>query len=57
MRYLSLLILGFLLGACCTNLLLARQQEQLHLNQAELEQRLATAKEEIAQLKESLAEE
>ena len=37
--------------------MLARQQEQLYLNRADLEQRLTTAREEIAQLKESLAQE
>lgn len=56
MRYVAILILGFLLGACYTNLLLARQQEQLFLDKAELQQSLTTSKEEIAQLKESLAE-
>lgn len=57
MRYLSLFILGFLMGACFTNVLLAHQQEQLHLSKAELEQRLTAAREEIAQLKENLAQE
>lgn len=55
MRYLAILLLGFLLGAGLTNLYLARQQEQLHLARAELEQRLATAREELTQLKENLA--
>ncbi|BCV22189.1 hypothetical protein hamaS1_22580 [Moorella sp. Hama-1] len=55
MRYVAILLLGFLLGAGLTNLYLARQQEQLHLARAELEQRLATASEELAQLKESQA--
>ncbi|WP_258359546.1 hypothetical protein [Moorella sulfitireducens (nom. illeg.)] len=54
MRYLVVFILGFLLGASLTNLLLARQQEQLHLARSELEQRLATANEELVQLKENL---
>ncbi|CEP65994.1 Uncharacterized [Moorella glycerini] len=54
MRYLAIFILGFLLGASLTNLLLARQQEQLHLARTELEQRLAAASEELVQLKENL---
>ncbi|AKX94690.1 hypothetical protein MTHERMOG20_09310 [Moorella thermoacetica] len=56
MRYLAIFILGFLLGASLTNLFLARQQEQLHLARAELEQRLEAAGEELAQLKESLSQ-
>ncbi|WP_177221356.1 hypothetical protein [Neomoorella thermoacetica] len=55
MWYIAILLLGFLLGAGLANLYLARQQEQLHLARAELEQRLATASEELAQLKESQA--
>lgn len=55
MRYLAVFVLGFLLGASLTNLLLARQQEQLHLARTELEQRLAATKEELDQLKENLA--
>lgn len=54
MRYLALFILGLLLGAGLTNLLMARQQEQLHLARSELEQRLVAANEELAQLKENL---
>ncbi len=55
MRYLVVFILGLLLGASLTNVLLARQQEQLFLARTELEQRLADANDEVAQLKESLA--
>ncbi|NLW07123.1 MAG: hypothetical protein GX039_03950, partial [Clostridia bacterium] len=55
MRYLACFILGFILGACLTNLLLARQQEQLYLSKSALEQHLASAREEIARLKENLA--
>ncbi len=57
MRYLALFILGFLLGAGLTNLLLAHQQDKLYLSKTELEQQLTAAKEEIAQLKESLGQE
>ena len=57
MRYLACFILGFILGACLTNLLLARQQEQLYLSKSALEQHLASAREEIARLKENLAAE
>ncbi|NMA54886.1 MAG: hypothetical protein GX952_03005 [Firmicutes bacterium] len=57
MRSLVFVVLGFLLGACWVNLLFARQQEQLHLDRAELELKLATAEEKIAQLEDCLAQE
>lgn len=56
MRYLALFMLGFLLGACLLNLLLAQQQEQLYLDKTELLQQLNSAELEIARLKENLAE-
>lgn len=53
MRFLAFFILGLILGATLTNLLVAHQQEQLYLGMAELEQQLNDTREELKQLKEN----
>lgn len=57
MRYLAVFLLGLIMGAGLIHLLTARQQEQLYLAYAELEQRLVAVNEELFQLKKNLDQE